>query len=60
MRKSQGDFRLHFGMGAEPKAMLSVRWPDGKAEDLGRVEANHWITVRQGKGIVERRKLAAK
>lgn len=31
---SQGDFRLHFGMRAETKAMLSVRWPCGKAKAL--------------------------
>ena len=26
---SQGDFRVHFGMGQATKADLTIRWPDG-------------------------------
>ena len=51
---SQGDFRVHFGMGRATKADLTIRWPQGKVETVTGVEANQWIVVREGKGIVER------
>jgi hypothetical protein len=57
---SQGDFRVHFGLGGEMKADVTIRWPqDGTTEAFTGVDANQWITVRQGKGIVERRKFAS-
>jgi hypothetical protein len=51
---SQGDFRVHFGMGHATKANLTIRWPQGKVETVTGVDANQWIVVREGKGIVER------
>ncbi len=51
---SQGDFRVHFGLGRATKADLTIRWPEGAMETLHDVEANEWIVVREGKGIVER------
>ncbi len=51
---SQGDFRVHFGMGRATKADLTIRWPEGKVETVTGVDANQWIVVREGKGIVER------
>jgi hypothetical protein len=51
---SQGDFRVHFGMGRATKADLTIRWPQGKVETVKGVDANQWIVVREGKGIVER------
>lgn len=53
---SQGDFRVHFGLGHETKADVTIRWPQGAIEKLLGVDANQWITVREGKGIVERHK----
>ncbi|MGC2399507.1 MAG: CRTAC1 family protein [Acidobacteriaceae bacterium] len=58
---SQGDFRVHFGMGHATKADLTIRWPDGpvnNVETISGVDANQWIVVRQGRGIVERHPLA--
>ena len=55
---SHGDLRVHFGLGPATKARLSVRWPDGTAKDYGEVAANHWVTVRQDKGISRRQALA--
>jgi hypothetical protein len=52
---SQGDLRVHFGLGSGAEASLVIRWPDGKTQTLGAVPANHWITVQQGKGIVGRK-----
>ena len=54
---SQGDFRVHFGMGQETTGRLSVRWPDGKKNEIGSVEANQWITIREGRGVVSSRNL---
>jgi enediyne biosynthesis protein E4 len=51
---SQGDFRVHFGMGRATKADLTIRWPQGKMETVTGVDANQWIVIREGKGIVER------
>lgn len=55
---SQGDFRVHFGMGQETIGSLSVRWPDGAREEIDSVMANRWITVRKGQGVVKSRKFA--
>ena len=51
---SQGDFRVHFGVGQAIKADVSIRWPAGAVETFKDVETNQWIVVREGKGIVER------
>lgn len=51
---SQGDFRVHFGLAHDTKAAVTIRWPQGKVETLPSVDANQWIVVREGKGIVER------
>jgi len=56
---SQGDFRVHFGLGGESKAGVTIRWPQGTTETISGVDANQWITVREGKGIVERHKFLA-
>jgi hypothetical protein len=54
---SQGDFRVHFGMGHATKADLTIRWPDGpvdNVETILNVDANQRIVVREHRGIVER------
>ncbi len=58
---SQGDFRVHFGMGQATKADLTIRWPDGpvtNVETIPNIDTNQWVVVRQGKGIVERHPFA--
>ena len=52
---SQSDFRVHFGLGAETKADLTIRWPQGKQETFRGLPANHLIVIQEGKGIVKRR-----
>lgn len=54
---SQGDFRVHFGLGNATKADLAVRWPDGKTETFPGLSSGTWVTVREGRGIVQTRKL---
>jgi hypothetical protein len=48
---SQNDFRLHFGLGSATAAEISVRWLDGKVENL-KSEAGQILTIEEGKGIV--------
>jgi hypothetical protein len=55
---SQGDFRVHFGLGSAEKADVTIRWPQGAIETFKDVAANQLIVAREGKGIVERRPLA--
>lgn len=50
---SQGDFRVHFGMGQEITGRLSVRWPSGAREEIDSVKANQWVTIREGQGVVK-------
>ena len=50
---SQGDTRVHFGIGEASAATVTVIWPDGAEVSLDGVRANNRITVRQGKGLVK-------
>jgi len=51
---SQGDLRLHFGIGkAEKVDLIEVKWPTtGKLERFPQVNANQILTIREGSGIV--------
>ncbi len=49
---SVNDSRLHFGLGAEKTADVSIRWPNGLKEELKGVTADQLIVVREGSGIV--------
>jgi hypothetical protein len=57
---SQPDVRLHFGLGKSTVIdKLQVRWPNGAREEFTGVQANQWITLREGDGIVRQRPFAA-
>ncbi len=49
---SSNDRRLHFGLGGETSAGLTIRWPNGGVETIPRAKADQFITVREGQGIV--------
>ena len=51
---SQGDLRLHFGLGkAEVADVIEIKWPTTqKIERFTNVKANQIITIREGSGIV--------
>jgi hypothetical protein len=55
---SQSDFRLHFGLGKENSANLSIRWLDGKTESYSKVAAGQIVTIQEGKGIVKKQPYA--
>jgi len=51
---SQGDLRLHFGVGnASTIDVIEVKWPTtGKTESFCGVKANQILTIREGSGII--------
>ncbi len=48
---SHNDARLHFGVGDARKLSVEIRWPDGSTDRFDDVDADHWISIRQGRGI---------
>jgi hypothetical protein len=51
---SQSDLRVHFGLGHAARAdRLEIRWPSGVVDVLQNVDANHIITVTEGRGITD-------
>jgi enediyne biosynthesis protein E4 len=45
---SQGDPRVHFGLGAASKAdRVEIRWPDGRSQDLADVAADQVLRVEE-------------
>jgi hypothetical protein len=48
---STNDSRLHFGLGAEKVADISIHWLGGGHEELKNVAANQLIVVKEGAGI---------
>jgi hypothetical protein len=59
---SQGDLRLHFGIGkAETVDVIEVKWPTtGKLERFPQVKANQILTIREGSGMVAGPRAATK
>ncbi|MFN8241299.1 MAG: CRTAC1 family protein [Bacteroidales bacterium] len=50
---SNSDPRLHVGLGVNSKVdKLEISWSDGKHEVINNVQADRYITIEQGKGIV--------
>src|SRR5437762_14308084 len=52
---SQGDLRLHFGLGQEKVVdLLEVKWPTTqKIEKFTHIEANQILTIKEGAGIIK-------
>ncbi len=53
---SANDRRLHFGLGAETTANLTVRWTNGATESIRDVAADQLVVIREGLGIVRKLK----
>ena len=53
---SVNDRRLHFGLGSETAASLTVRWPNGSTETLQNVAADQLVIIRESSGIVRKQK----
>ena len=53
---SVNDRRLHFGLGRETTASLSIRWTNGGTETIPNVAADQLLVIREGAGIIRRQK----
>jgi hypothetical protein len=51
----QNDLRVHVGLGLAARAdRLEIRWPSGRTETIDSLVANHIVSIREGRGVVER------
>ena len=57
---SVNDRRLHFGLGAKPKASLDISWPNGRKEHVADVTSDQLVVVREGSGIICRESFGRK
>jgi hypothetical protein len=54
---SHSDLRLHFGLGPQTRVdTLDVAWPSGRRERVGPLDADQFVTIEEGSGVVSRRK----
>ena len=53
---SANDRRLHFGLGPETTADLTIRWTNGATETIPHVAADQLVTIREGAGIIRNQK----
>ena len=53
---STNDRRLHFGLGNESAADLTIRWTNGTTETISNVAANQLVVIREGAGIIRKQK----
>ncbi|PYX70523.1 MAG: RNA-binding protein [Acidobacteria bacterium] len=51
---STNDRRLHFGLGEERSADLSIRWTNGATETILNVAADQLVVIREGAGIIRK------
>ena len=51
---SHNDMRVHFGLGdAERVEAIRIRWPNGITETLDGIDADRYVTIREGSGGVD-------
>jgi hypothetical protein len=54
---SQSDLRAHIGLGSATRAdRIDIAWPSGRTESAGAVDADMFLIIREGSGIVSRRR----
>jgi hypothetical protein len=51
---SQSDFALHFGLGKDTAARVTIRWPGGRTESIGSLDAGYRYAIRKGEGVRSR------
>jgi len=44
---SASDVRVHVGLGASARAAVDIRWPGGQLQQLGEVQADRYLAVRE-------------
>ena len=51
---SQSDLRQHFGLGRAAKVdHIEVHWPSGQTDRIANLEADQFITIEEGRGLVK-------
>jgi len=53
---SANDRRLHFGLGKETTADLTIRWTNGATETIPNVASDQLVVIREGSGIIRKQK----
>jgi hypothetical protein len=53
---STNDKRLHFGLGNETSAHLTIRWTSGQMDTIPNVAANQIVVIREGSGILQKQR----
>ncbi len=48
---SQGDLRVHFGLGTADTADLEIRWPSGRVDKVAGLAADRIYTATEGQGL---------
>ena len=51
---SQSDMALTFGLAKDADATVEIDWPSGTVQRLGKVAADQFVTVDEGRGITSR------
>ncbi|MGH9736148.1 MAG: CRTAC1 family protein [Candidatus Acidiferrales bacterium] len=53
--QSARDPRLHFGLGSRSRIdSVEVKWPSGAVTTIGKLDADRFIAIKEGEGVVER------
>ena len=52
---SHNDLRVHFELAAATVAQVRIRWPEGRLQELPVLETNHFYTVQESKGVIQRK-----
>jgi enediyne biosynthesis protein E4 len=54
---SQSDLRVHIGLGRDARVdAVDVLWPGGKKERIGPLDADAFVTIKEGAGIISSRR----
>jgi enediyne biosynthesis protein E4 len=56
---STNDRRLHFGLGKENSADLTIRWTNGATETIANVAADQLVVIREGEGVIRKQKFTS-
>jgi len=57
--ESASDPRLHFGLGSAAQVdSISIHWPSGKVENLGKEDGDQELVIEEGSGVVSRHRSA--
>jgi hypothetical protein len=50
---SESDRRVHFGLGSDARVdSIEIVWPSGAKERVGPIDADKFVTIKEGSGIV--------